>query len=156
MTPDTRLADGPGAMVDRLLAATNAHDLDALVDCFAVDYVNETPAHPSRGFSGREQVRRNWTQIFAGVADLRAEVVRRAVDGELAWVEWDMQGTRRDGIPHAMRGVTVFRVVDGRAAWASFYLEPVDRGGDSVDDAVRRVVNAPVAPDAHDAHDTRS
>jgi ketosteroid isomerase-like protein len=151
MTIDTRLADGPGAMVDRLLAATNAHDLDALADCFAIDYVNETPAHPSRGFSGREQVRRNWTQIFAGVADLRAEVVRRAVDGDLAWVEWDMKGTRRDGTPHAMRGVTVFRVVEGRAAWASFYLEPVDRAGDSVDDAVRQVMNAPAVPDADGA-----
>jgi ketosteroid isomerase-like protein len=142
-TTDTRRPDGPAAMVDRLLAATNAHDLDALVDCFAPDYVNETPAHPSRGFQGREQVRRNWTQIFAGVADLRAEVVRRAVDGDLAWVEWDMHGTRGDGSPHGMRGVTVFRVLDGRAAWASFYLEPVDREGDTVDDAVRRAVAGP-------------
>jgi ketosteroid isomerase-like protein len=150
-TTDTRLDDSPGAMVDRLLAATNAHDLDALVDCFADDYVNETPAHPSRGFQGREQVRRNWTQIFAGVGDLRAEVVRRAVDGDLAWVEWDMQGTRRDGVPHAMRGVTVFRVADGRAAWASFYLEPVDQQGDSVDDAVRRAVTAPVESGADGA-----
>jgi ketosteroid isomerase-like protein len=150
-TTDSRLADGPGSMVDRLHAATNAHDLAALVDCFAFDYVNETPAHPSRGFSGREQVRRNWTQIFAGVPDLHAEVVRKAVDGDLAWVEWDMGGTRRDGTPHAMRGVTVFRVVDGRAAWARFYLEPVDRAGDSIDDAVRRVVNATAVPDADSA-----
>ena len=144
-TTDTHRADGPADLVDRLLAATNAHDLDALVDCFSPDYVNETPAHPSRGFQGREQVRANWTQIFAGVGDLRAEVVRRAVDGDLAWVEWDMRGTRRDGTPHAMAGVTVFRVVDGRAAWASFYLEPVDHQGDSVDDAVRRAVAVPAA-----------
>ena len=39
-------------MVDRLVQATNDHDLEALVDCFAVDYVNETPAHPARGFRG--------------------------------------------------------------------------------------------------------
>jgi len=145
-TTERRADDGPAAMVDRLLAATNAHDLEALVDCFAADYVNETPAHPSRGFHGREQVRRNWAQIFAGVADLRAEVLRRAVDGDLAWVEWDMRGTRRDGSPHAMAGVTVFGVADGRAAWARFYLEPVDQQGDSVDDAVRRVVGRPDEP----------
>src|SRR3954447_19728402 len=30
----------------RLVAATNAHDLDALVDCFTPDYRNEAPAHP--------------------------------------------------------------------------------------------------------------
>jgi ketosteroid isomerase-like protein len=144
-TTDTQRDDGPGAMVDRLLAATNAHDLDTLVDCFAADYVNETPVHPSRGFEGREQVRRNWTQIFAGVGDLRAEVVRRAVDGDLAWVEWHMHGTRRDGSPHEMRGVTMFRVLAGRAAWARFYLEPVDQQGDSVDDAVHRAVSVPAA-----------
>jgi ketosteroid isomerase-like protein len=147
-TTDNHPTDGPAAMVDRLVAATNAHDLDALVDCFAPDYVNETPAHPSRGFQGREQVRANWTQIFAGVADLRAEVVRRSVDGDLAWVEWDMRGTRRDGSPHAMAGVTVFRVADGRAARASFYLEPVDQHGGSVDDAVRRAVAGPGASGA--------
>ena len=140
MTTRTSPADGPAALVDRLQAATNAHDLDALVDCFSDDYVNETPVHPSRGFQGREQVRRNWTQIFAGVPDLRADVVRCSTDGDLAWVEWDMHGTRRDGTPHAMRGVVLFRVIDGRAAWARFYLEPVDQQGDSVDDAVRRAV----------------
>ena len=145
-TTDIRPADGPGAMVDRLVEATNAHDLDALVDCFAADYVNETPAHPSRGFQGREQVRRNWTQIFAGVGDLRAEVVRRAVDDDMAWVEWHMHGTRRDGTPHAMRGVTVFRVLDGRAVWASFYLEPVDLQGGSADDAARRAVGEAAQP----------
>ena len=37
-------------IVERLVATTNAHDLEALVDCFAPDCVNETPAHPARGF----------------------------------------------------------------------------------------------------------
>lgn len=60
------------AVLERLLDATNAHDLDALTDCFAVDYANETPAHPDRSFTVREQVRRNWTQIFTGVPDLKA------------------------------------------------------------------------------------
>ena len=46
-----------------LLQATNAHDLDALVDCLDTFYRNETPAHPSRDFAGREQVRGNWRQI---------------------------------------------------------------------------------------------
>lgn len=66
--------EGPGAVLQRLLAAINAHDLDALVSCFADGYVNETPAHPQRGFGGSDQVRRNWTQIFAGVPDIRASV----------------------------------------------------------------------------------
>src|SRR4249919_1418571 len=95
----------PFAMVDRLEKATNAHDLDALVDCFAADYRNETPAHPARGFTGREQVRRNWQQIFAAVPDLHAALLGSAVEGDTVWTEWEMSGTKRDGNAHLMRGV---------------------------------------------------
>jgi ketosteroid isomerase-like protein len=128
------------AMVEKLLRATNDHDLDALVACFAEDYVNETPLHPARGFQGREQVRRNWEQIFAFVPDLRAAVPRRSIEGGTAWTEWEMTGTRRDGTGHHMRGVVVFGVGDGVAHWARFYLEPVDDGVGTVDDAVREQV----------------
>jgi ketosteroid isomerase-like protein len=127
-------------MVDRLLRATNDHDLEALVACFAEDYENETPLHPERGFRGSGQVRRNWEQIFAFVPDLRAEVTRSAVDVDVVWTEWEMTGTRRDGSAHCMRGVVIFGVDDGAARWARFYLEPVDLSGGTVDDAVREHV----------------
>jgi ketosteroid isomerase-like protein len=128
-------------MVERLRQATNAHDLEALVACFAPDYHNETPAHPERDFTGRDQVRQNWTQIFAAIGDLRAEVLRLAVDGDTVWSEWEHRGTRPDGTAHIMRGVVIFSVVDGLASWARFYLEPVQDGGGGVDDAVRRQVS---------------
>jgi len=122
--------------VERLRDATNDHDLDALVDCFTEDYRNDAPAHPARGFTGREQVRSNWQQIFAFVPDVQATVLHRVVDGATVWSEWEMSGTRRDGTTHLMRGVIVFGVrSDGgdvpgadrpRAAWARFHLEPVD------------------------------
>jgi ketosteroid isomerase-like protein len=128
-------------MVERLRQATNSHDLDALVACFGPDYRNETPAHPERGFTGREQVRKNWTQIFAAIPDVRAEVLRCAVDGDTVWSEWEHRGTRPDGTAHIMRGVVIFGVVDGLAGWARFYLEPVQDGGGGVDDAVQRQVS---------------
>lgn len=128
------------AMVDRLVRATNEHDVDGVAACFAEDYENETPAHPARSFRGRAQVRRNWEQIFAFVPDLRAEVLRTAIEGETAWSEWEMTGTRSDGAPHLMRGVVVFGVRDEVAHWARFYLEPVDLGDGNVDDAVRQQV----------------
>jgi ketosteroid isomerase-like protein len=127
----------PGELVERLLRATNEHDVDGIEGCFAEDYENVTPSHPSRSFRGREQVRRNWEQIFAFVPDLQAQVSRRAIDGETAWTEWVMTGTRRDGTAHEMRGVIVFGVGDGVAKWARFFLEPVDESAGSVDDAVR-------------------
>jgi ketosteroid isomerase-like protein len=129
----------PKALVDRLVAATNDHDLDAIAACFAIDYDNATPAHPARGFRGRAQVRRNWEQILDRVPDLHAEVVAQATDAATVWTEWVMTGTRLDGTAHEMRGVIVFRVDGGEAASARFYLEPVDPlDAATVDDAVRR------------------
>jgi limonene-1,2-epoxide hydrolase len=135
----------PAAMVERLCRATNDHDLEGLVGCFAPDYRNETPSHPERGFIGRDQVRKNWAQIFAAIPDVTAEILRSAVDGDTVWTEWEHRGTRPDGSAHVMRGVVIFGVVDGLAAWARFYLEPVQEAAGTVDEAVRGQV-APGRP----------
>ena len=127
-------------LIERLRDATNRHDLDAVVACFAVDYRNETPAHPERTFTGREQVRRNWEQIFAAIPDVCTDLVRWAVDGETVWSEWEHRGTRRDGSAHRMRGVIIFGVVDDVISWARFYLEPVQEGGGGIDLTVNRQV----------------
>jgi ketosteroid isomerase-like protein len=129
--------NGTRSLVGRLLQATNDHDIEALVACFAEEYRNETPAHPARSFSGRGQVRRNWEQIFGSVADLHAEVLRSAIDGDTAWTEWEMTGTRRDGTRHHMRGVVIFGIGQGLVRSARFYLEPVHEGPGTADDAVR-------------------
>lgn len=123
-------------LVDRLLDATNNHDIDALAGCFAPEFINETPTHPTRSFTGRAQVRRNWEQIFAGVPDLKARIVRRVIDGDTAWTEWEMSGTRRDGSAHLMRGVGIFGVEGDEFGWIRFYLEPVEDGGLDVAQAV--------------------
>jgi ketosteroid isomerase-like protein len=136
---ETRTSSGL-ALVERLHAAVNQHDLDSLAACFADDFLNETPAHPERSFRGREQVRRNWAQIFAGVPDIEADVVSVTVAGNSAWTEWEMRGTRRDGVPHLMRGVSIFTFGDGELTSVRFYLEPVDAGGVAVDEAVRTAV----------------
>jgi ketosteroid isomerase-like protein len=133
---------GPAETVRRLLEAVNAHDLEAMVGCFAEDYVNVTPAHPQRGFSGRQQVRRNWAQLFAGVPDLSAELSGMAVDGDRVWTEWDISGTRRDGAAFAMRGVVIFGVTGDVIASARFYLEPVEETSGDVDAHTARVVGA--------------
>jgi limonene-1,2-epoxide hydrolase len=134
------MPSSPIDVIHRLAQATSDHDLDGIVDCFTDDYVNETPAHPARGFRGREQVRRNWAQILRGVPDITARVLAFAVDGRTVWSEWVMTGTRRDGTAHQMCGVNVFEVEGERVRSARFYLEPVDRASGTVDEAVRAVV----------------
>ena len=132
------------SLLERLAAAANGHDLDALAGCFAADYRNETPAHPDQGFTGRDQVRRNWEQIFAAVPDLTATVLRSCGD-EVVWSEWEMTGTRPDGVTLKMAGVIIFGVGDGRFTWARFYLEPVQAGPD-VNQTVRERTGAGAAP----------
>jgi ketosteroid isomerase-like protein len=136
------------SLVRRLAAATNAHDLEALVACFADDYVNETPAHPGRGFRGAEQVRRNWAQLFAGIPDLAVRILATTTaDGGTVWTEWEMSGTRRDGAAHLMRGVIIFVVQAGQATSARFYLEPVEDTSGGVDVQIASVT--PAAPQHH-------
>ncbi len=132
---------GPVAVLDRLLAATNAHEVDSVAACFAEDYRNETPAHPPRGFTGRQQVRANWSQILASVPDLRARVLRRAIDGAELWTEWEMDGTRVDGTAFLMRGVVIFEVRGEAIAAARFFLEPVEDTSGDVNAHTRRVTH---------------
>jgi ketosteroid isomerase-like protein len=126
----------------RVSAAANSHDIDRVVECFTEDYRNETPVHPARGFVGREQVRRNWTRIFAAVPDILTTVVRADGAGDTVWSEWEMSGTRLDGTPHLMRGVMIFTVEGGaRASAVRFYMEEVDRGGQDVDQSVEQLLS---------------
>ena len=99
-----------GEIMDRLLSAMNAHDLDAFVACFAADYDSQQPAHPGRDFRGSDQVRKNWEGVFAGVPDFTAELVLSVVTDDGVEVgEWRWHGTYTDGSPFAMQGVIVDR-----------------------------------------------
>lgn len=126
----------PQGFIDNLTSAVNDQDIDRLVDCFAQDYVNITPAHPARGFTGREQVRRNWSAIFDAVPDITTAVVAQAIDGNSIWTESRIDGTRRDGTEHHMRGVVVFTVAGRQASSARFYLEPLDTSSSDAESAV--------------------
>lgn len=130
-------------VVTRLVRATNDHDIDALVACFSESYVNQTPAHPQRGFLGRDQVRRNWSSIFAGVPDITARLVTSHIEGGTAWTEWEMLGTRHDGTTHAMAGVIIFAIAEGHITSARLYLEPVEQTTGDVNAAVERSVSGP-------------
>ena len=125
------------AIAHRLHDAVNRHDLDGMVRCFAADFVNETPIHPTRSFRGRDQVRKNWAQIFAAVPNLEADMVGCVSQGDAVWTEWEMRGTRLDGARHLMRGVSIFEVADDAFAAVRFYLEPVELTGVAIDAAVK-------------------
>ena len=126
-------------LLERLQAAQNRHDLDAFVACFDPGYHSEQPVHPDRVFDGSEQVRTNWAEVFAGVPDFRADLLRSAQTAGTAWAEWHWHGTREDGTLLDIRGVTVFGVRDDRIVWGRLYLENVEAAGQGIGQAVRRM-----------------
>ena len=132
--------DDPREVLKRQESALNAHDVDALADCFHENLVSENFVHPSQTFTGRDQVKRNWAQMIADVPDLRAELLGTAADGETVWGEWRIYGTRRDGELLDLRGVVISKVEDGRVRSSRRYLAPLDPGLETVDDFFRRMV----------------
>jgi hypothetical protein len=124
-----------------LLRAQNAHDLEAFCALFDEGYRSEQPAHPDRAFVGREQVRRNWQGVFAGVPDFHAELIASAAVGDVCWAEWHWTGTRSDGSRLDDRGITLFGIRDGRIAWGRLYMEPVEAGGRGIEAAVERMTS---------------
>jgi hypothetical protein len=135
-----------GEVMNRLLAALNAHDLDAFVACFALDYRSEQPAHPSRAFQGSDKVRENWTSVFAGIPDLNVELLLSAsTDDGVEIGEWHWRGTHLDGSPFAMRGVTVMGIDGEHIAWGRLYMEMIEREGADIDQMVREAYRPPGA-----------
>jgi ketosteroid isomerase-like protein len=114
-------------VIDRLTVAMNAHDLDAAAGMFHENYRSEQPSHPGRAFVGRNQMRANWEAMFAGIPDFRAEVLRSVRDGDTVWTEWHWAGTRRDGLPFGMRGITLFTIAGDHIVAGRLYMEEVER-----------------------------
>ncbi len=131
------------AVAHRLQEAMNAHDLEVFLDCFHEDYRSEQPVHPGRGFGGREQVRQNWSTIFARVPDFHAELRSLCEGGDQEWSEWHWTGTRTDGERVDMAGVLIVGIRDERIAWGRLYIEPVEAQQETIDDAVDKMAGRP-------------
>ena len=133
-----------GDVMMRLGAAMNNHDLDTFVALFSDDYRSEQPAHPTRSFQGVDKVRENWASVFAGVPDLRAQLLTSATTRDGVEVgEWVWWGNHVDGSEFAMRGVIVVGMEGGRIAWGRLYMEPVEHEGADIDTMVRETYRPP-------------
>lgn len=130
-------------ILERLTEAQNSHDADLFASYFADDYRSAQPTHPDRAFSGRAQVLDNWSSVFAGVPDFRAELLAFCRDGAAEWGEFVWRGHHTDGSLFAMRGVIIVTVRDEQIAEGRLYMEPVEHGGDDIDAAVAELYRAP-------------
>lgn len=121
-------------VIERLRQAMNSHDPEAMLECFDPDYRSEQPAHPNRGFGGKEQVHKNWSAMFESFPDFQAELLRHSSDGNVVWSEWHWSATGLN-----MAGVTVMGIKEGRISWARLYMETVEEAGQDIDEAMRTI-----------------
>ena len=126
-------------VVERLHTAMNQHDLEAFLACLDRHYRSEQPAHPTRGFAGREQVAKNWSGLFEGIPDFHAELLATATEGDTLWAEWRWTGTRANEAPLDMRGVTLFEIKNGQIVSGRLYMEEVEEAGADIGETVRRL-----------------
>jgi ketosteroid isomerase-like protein len=124
-------------VIDRLARAMNDHDLDGAAQLIHEDYRSEQPLHPGMSFVGRAQMRANWEAMFAGIPDFQAELCRSVADGDTTWSEWHWSGTRPDGQPLDIRGVTLFEIRDGQIVAGRLYMEDVEHDGMDIDQEVQ-------------------
>jgi ketosteroid isomerase-like protein len=121
-TKTTSIQNTPSVLL-KMEVAINAHDIDTFVNCFASDFVGEQPVHPERNLIGAEQVRKNWTALFAQVPDLQAKLITHMIAGELGWSEWHWQGNHTNGTKLDMRGVVVVGLGENAITWARLYMK---------------------------------
>jgi ketosteroid isomerase-like protein len=126
-------------LLERLTEAQNAHDVDLFASYFADDYRSEQPAHPGRRFSGRDQVHENWSSVFAGVSDFRADLLATSRDRDVEWGEVSWHGHHTDGSVFAMCGVIIATIRDERIAAARLYVEPVEQHEEDIKGAVQKL-----------------
>ena len=127
------------ALIERLTAAQNAHDLDAMLACFHADYRSEQPLYPARTFTGVDQVRANWGALLEAIPDFHADMLRMGADGDTVFTEVHWTGTRADGTALDERGVLVMGVRDDRVAWGRLYVDEVVHESPDIDAVVRRM-----------------
>ena len=108
----------PDGALEELLAAFNAHDLDAIMGFFTDDCVLETPRGTEpwgTRFEGSEQVRSGLAQRFEGLPDVHYGDDEHWACGEHAVSRWLLTGTTPDGVAVRVRGCDLFDLApDGR------------------------------------------
>ena len=107
----TRMNEPTIEMLERLLDAFNAHDLDAVMSFFVDDCVLEMPRGPDpwgRRFEGRDRVREGLADRFAGIPDVHYGEHRHWVSGSRGCSEWLLTGTTIEGRKIGVRGCDLF------------------------------------------------
>ncbi|MDP1860537.1 MAG: nuclear transport factor 2 family protein [Gemmatimonadaceae bacterium] len=115
--------------VKAILAAFNAHDLDAIMEFFSDDCSLDMPRGPDpwgQRFVGKAEVRAGLATRFKGLPDVRYSDDRHWISGNMVVSEWLLTGTRSDGVQVKVRGCDHYEFRDGKVVRKDAYWKLVE------------------------------
>jgi ketosteroid isomerase-like protein len=104
-------------VLQEVLDAFNAHDLDLIMSFFADECVMDMPHGPGPGgrrLVGKDEVREGIRSRLDGIPDIHYGDDRHWVCDDRGVSEWTIRGTQRTGERIEVRGCDLFEFVDGK------------------------------------------
>ncbi len=104
--------------------AFNAHDVKAIMSHMTEDCVFEASAGPDfdgEKFTGQEQVRKTFENVFNTFPDAHWGNPRHFVSGNRGFSEWIFTGTKSDGTKVEVTGCDLFTFKNGKIAIKNSY-----------------------------------
>ena len=104
-------------VLQEVLDAFNAHDLDLIMSFFADDCVMDMPHGPGPGgrrLVGKDEVREGIRSRLDGIPDIHYGDDRHWVCDDRGVSEWTIRGTRPTGERVEVRGCDLFEFADGK------------------------------------------
>ena len=116
-------------VLQEVLDAFNAHDLDLIMSFFADDCVMDMPHGPGPGgrrLVGKDQVREGIRSRLDGIPDIHYGDERHWVCDDRGVSEWTIRGTRRTGERIEVRGCDLFEFADGKITRKDAFWKIID------------------------------
>jgi ketosteroid isomerase-like protein len=117
------------SVLQDVLDAFNAHDVDLIMSFFADDCVMDMPRGPGPGgrrLVGKDQVREGIRSRFEGIPDVHYGDDRHWLCGDRGVSEWTIRGTQPTGDRIEVRGCDLFEFVDGRISRKNSFWKIVE------------------------------
>lgn len=104
--------------------AFNAHDIKAIMSFMTEDCVFEASAGEKMNgekFTGQEEVRKAFENVFATFHDAHWANARHFISGDRGFSEWIFTGTKSDGSKVEVTGCDLFTFKNGKIAVKNSY-----------------------------------
>ncbi|WP_242927796.1 nuclear transport factor 2 family protein [Pontibacter vulgaris] len=119
--PDKKVTE---AFLQSFADAFNAHDIKAIMAHMTDDCVFEASAGPDidgEKFTGQQQVRQSFEDVFTTFPDAHWGNPKHFVLGDRGFSEWVFTGTKTDGTKVEVTGCDLFTFRDGKIAIKNSY-----------------------------------